>query len=149
MKFTRNGSIQIIAGVLAGAGALVTACGGDDATVDDGTPDAGADTGGSTSSSSGATSSTSSSGGSTSSGGTDGGGTDAAKEAGGDGGKVPLGGDCKAPVDCESGVCFVGGKDSYCTIKCTMLDDEDPVCEALKGDFNGDCNKQGFCRKEN
>ena len=30
-----------------------------------------------------------------------------------------------------------------------MLDDEDPVCEALKGDFNGDCNKQGFCRKEN
>jgi hypothetical protein len=149
MKFTRNGSVQIIAGVLAGAGALVAACGGDDATTDNG----GVDAGGDATASSSSTSSTSSGGStsSTSSGGTDGGdtdaATDAATEAGGDGGLKAIGEPCTTPVECQSGVCFIGKQESYCTVKCTMLDDTDPVCEALKGDFDGECNKQGFCRK--
>lgn len=149
MKFTRNGSVQLIAGVIAGASAIVVACGGDDST--DGTTTTGGDAGttsSSSSSSSGATSSSSSSGSTTSSsGGTDAGG-DAAKEAGGgDGGTgtVANGGACTADTECKSGHCF---QKDYCTVTCTNKQATDPICQALGGDFTGKCNKQGFCQKQ-
>lgn len=150
MKFTRNGSVQLIAGVIAGASVIVAACGGDDST--DTSSTTGADAGGSTSStsSSGSTSSTSSSGSTTSSsssGGTDAGG-DAAKEAGGgDGGTgtVANGGACTADIQCKSGHCF---QQNYCTVTCTNKQATDPVCQALGGNFTGKCNKQGFCQMQ-
>lgn len=148
MKFTRSGSVQLIAGVIAGASAIVVACGGDDST--DGTTTTGGDAGntssGSTSSSSGATSSSSSSGSTTSSsGGTDAGG-DAAKEAGGgDGGLKANGEACTQGTECQTGECFVGNKASFCTIKCTMPGNTDPVCQALGAKFSGKCNSKSFC----
>jgi hypothetical protein len=55
-----------------------------------------------------------------------------------------LGQACKADADCKSNVCFQGGSSSYCSLKCTTANAA-TVC--VPPTFNGQCNKQGFCRK--
>ncbi len=128
MKFTKSGSVQLIAGVIAGASVVIAACSSDDST--DTSSTTGADAGGS----SGSTSSA---------GGTDGG-TDAATDGGGDaGGKTANGGACQNDVECQSGHCF---QQDYCTITCTKTGQTDPVCQALGGNFTGKCNQKGFCQ---
>jgi hypothetical protein len=57
--------------------------------------------------------------------------------------KGALGSACTQPTDCESGVCYVGGQASYCSLKCTQQNAAQ-VCAPPT--FNGVCNKQGFCR---
>jgi hypothetical protein len=54
-----------------------------------------------------------------------------------------LGQACKADSDCKSNVCFVGGSQSYCSLKCTS-GNAASVCAPPT--FDGVCNKQGFCR---
>jgi hypothetical protein len=148
MKFTRNGSVQLMAGVVVGVGAIVVACGGDDSTGTTTPADGGSTSSSGTTSSSGAT--TSSSGGSSgtaSSSGTtttDGGGTDAATEGGGK--KANGEGPCASGGDCVSGECFVGKKESYCSIKCDNTGDTDPKCEAMPAAFSGECNNNGYCK---
>ncbi len=55
-----------------------------------------------------------------------------------------LGETCAADKDCKSNVCFQGGNGSYCSLKCTTANAA-TVC--VPPAFNGQCNKQGFCRK--
>jgi hypothetical protein len=61
----------------------------------------------------------------------------AAKKANGDG-------PCAADAECASGVCFIGGTQSYCSLKCTAADGA-TTCAAP---FTGSCNKQGFCKRD-
>jgi hypothetical protein len=144
MKFTRKDSVQIVAGVIVGIGALVVACGGDDSTgtttpADGGSTSSGGSSG--TASSSGGSSGTASSSGSTT---TDGGGTDGGGEAGVK--KANGEGPCATGFDCVSGECYVGKKESFCSIKCDNTGDTDPKCEALPAVFSGDCNNAGYCK---
>jgi hypothetical protein len=62
---------------------------------------------------------------------------------GGSGAKA-LGETCAKGTDCASGVCYVGGQSSYCSLTCTS-GNAATVC--VPPTFNGVCNKQGFCRK--
>jgi hypothetical protein len=146
MKFTRNGSVQLMAGMIVGVGAIVVACGGDDSTGTTSSTSSSGGSSGATSSSggsSGGSSGTASSSGSTTDGGgTDGGGEGGAKKANGVG-------PCTAGTECVSGECFVAKKnnDSYCTIKCTMTGQVDPACMALGATFSGKCNGDGYCQK--
>src|SRR5262245_31065054 len=120
MKFTRKGSVYFIAGAVAG----IAACGGDESPGTSSPTDGGA----SSTSSGGSSSGTTSSSGGSSSGATTGDG------GGAEGGTTKAIGEgpCAVDTECKSGVCFVGnGKDSYCTIKCTMIGAQDPVCTAL------------------
>jgi hypothetical protein len=50
---------------------------------------------------------------------------------------------CTANEQCESGVCFVGNKSSFCSVPCTAAN-ATTACAAPP--FNGVCNQQGFCR---
>ena len=135
MKFTRNGSMQVVAGMIVGVGALVGACGGDDDTTSSSSSSGG---------SSGGSSGTASSSGATTDGGGEGG------EAGEAGAKKATGeGPCTTGADCQSGECFVPKKagDSYCSIKCTMMGQNDTTCTALGAAFTGKCNGEGYCQK--
>jgi hypothetical protein len=53
-------------------------------------------------------------------------------------------GPCERASDCESGICFVGGNQSYCAVQCTA-DNGPTVCAAP---FTGSCNKQGYCKRD-
>jgi hypothetical protein len=53
-------------------------------------------------------------------------------------------GPCATDAECASGVCFVGGSQTYCSARCT-LDDAVATCAAP---FTGTCNKQGFCKRD-
>ena len=53
-------------------------------------------------------------------------------------------GPCTQGSECESGVCFVGGNQSYCSVKCTV-DTAPATCVAP---FTGSCNKQGYCKRD-
>lgn len=146
MKFTRNGSVHLIAGAIVGVGVVVAACGGDDDNTGTTPVDGGAST--SSGGSSGAASSSGgSSGTASSSGGSSGAPSDGGGEAGGEGGAKKANGEgpCTVGTECQSGECFVGGKDSFCTIKCSMTSQTDPVCQALGAKFSGQCNKKGYC----
>lgn len=147
MKFTRNGSVQLIAGAIIGVGAVVVACGGDDDTTGN-TPA----TDGGASSSGGSSGTASSSGGSSGTASSSGGSSGTPSDAGGDGGGGDGGakkangvGPCAGDMECQSGTCFIGGKESFCTIKCQKIGETDPVCTALGNKFSGQCNKKGFC----
>ena len=59
-------------------------------------------------------------------------------------GKKLLGVDCAAPEECESGICFVGGRFSYCSLRC-QTDNAKTVCKDAP--FDGTCNMQGYCRR--
>lgn len=54
-----------------------------------------------------------------------------------------LGSTCTKPSDCQSGVCYVGGQASYCSLSCTQQNAAQVCAPPV---FNGVCNKQGFCR---
>lgn len=69
-------------------------------------------------------------------------GSDSASEAGS--GKKANGEDCSAPTDCESGVCFIGGGQSYCTLECTT-ENAATVCVAP---LTGKCNNKGYCKRD-
>lgn len=51
---------------------------------------------------------------------------------------------CAAADECESGVCFIGGNQSFCSVKCTT-DTAATICVAP---FTGTCNKQGYCKRD-
>ncbi|HEY8079053.1 MAG TPA: hypothetical protein VIF62_33200 [Labilithrix sp.] len=135
------------------ASSVILACSGSDATAptsegqsQDGNEPNGSS--GSTSSSGGSSSSSGggSSGGSTSSSSSSSssGGADAGHDSGTSGGKNDLGAACKADADCTSNVCFVGGSQSYCSLKCNA-GNAATVC--VPPTFDGSCNKQGYCKK--
>lgn len=75
----------------------------------------------------------------------------AASDAGGasdapaDAAKRALAEDCRGDADCESGICFLGGKSAWCSAKCTPAN----AAQVCTGIFAGDCNQQGFCRRPN
>ncbi|HEY8079052.1 MAG TPA: hypothetical protein VIF62_33195 [Labilithrix sp.] len=70
-------------------------------------------------------------------------GNDAAPVDAAPGGLKKNGDICMTSADCESGMCFVGGKESFCTIPCTTANAV-TVCAAAP--FIGVCNMQGFCK---
>ena len=51
---------------------------------------------------------------------------------------------CTANDQCESNVCFIGGNQSYCSVKCTSAD----AATTCVAPFTGTCNKQGFCKRD-
>lgn len=53
-------------------------------------------------------------------------------------------GPCAANSECESGVCFIGGTQSYCSVKCTAAD----AVTTCVAPFTGSCNKQGYCKRD-
>lgn len=58
--------------------------------------------------------------------------------------KAAAEGPCAANAECESGVCFIGGNQSYCSVKCTAAD----AATTCTAPFTGSCNKQGFCKRD-
>jgi hypothetical protein len=54
------------------------------------------------------------------------------------------GADCTKNTDCQSNICFIGGKASYCSFVCTPAD---AMTACATPPFNGVCNMQGFCRR--
>ncbi len=56
----------------------------------------------------------------------------------------PLGADCTDASQCASGICFLGGKSSWCSTACTP-DNAAQVCNVQP--LDGTCNKQGLCRR--
>jgi hypothetical protein len=56
---------------------------------------------------------------------------------------LPLGTPCMTGTQCQSGVCFVGMKQSFCTLVCTAATaaQDCPVPPTT-----GLCNMQGFCK---
>lgn len=141
MKFTRNGSVHLIAGVIASAGAIAVACGGSEESTGTTPVDGGASSSSGATSSSGGSSGTASSSGTTT---TDGGPTEAGTDAGAK--KANGDGPCATGAECVSGECFVGKKESYCTIKCDDTGSTDPKCEALKGDLTGESTDKATAR---
>ncbi len=76
---------------------------------------------------------------------------DAGAEAAADASKMAVpstnkgpGVDCGAAEECQSGICFVGGQASYCSLRCTN-DNATTICSTQP--FDGTCNKQGYCRR--
>ena len=60
--------------------------------------------------------------------------------------KKGLGEDCTSPDQCESNVCFAGGKASWCSLACTAANGAQ-LCTPPA--FDGTCNNQGYCRRPN
>ena len=58
--------------------------------------------------------------------------------------KASAEGPCASNAECESGVCFIGGNQSYCSAKCTAAD----AATTCAAPFTGSCNKQGFCKRD-
>jgi hypothetical protein len=114
----------VFASVACVAGFVVVAC------SDDGTPGTSSGTSGSSGSSGSSGASSGSSG------------SDAATEAGGLKKNAEVG--CTKDGDCESNICFTGGTQSYCALKCTP-DNAATVCVAP---FTGSCNNKGFCKRD-
>lgn len=54
-----------------------------------------------------------------------------------------LGEACTQNSDCKSAECFVGGMQSYCSLRCTTANAA-TVCVAP---FAGVCNNHGYCKK--
>jgi hypothetical protein len=51
---------------------------------------------------------------------------------------------CCDGAQCESGVCFAGKAQSFCTARCTA-ENAASVCVAP---LTGSCNQQGFCKRD-
>src|SRR5262245_53399845 len=71
-------------------------------------------------------------------------GGDGGTEAGGKKGPAE---DCTGNDECQSGVCFIGGRASWCSYGCTAQTAA-TVCVPVPP-FDGTCNNQGFCRRPN
>lgn len=61
-----------------------------------------------------------------------------------DGGGKPFGAACTVSGECASNVCFLGGDQSYCSLKCTTAT---AATDCPKPPTSGMCNNRGFCRK--
>lgn len=48
---------------------------------------------------------------------------------------------CSAGAECKSGVCFMGGSQSFCSLKCTS------PADCPMPPTSGQCNNQGYCKK--
>lgn len=139
MKFTRNGSVTFIAGAIVSATVVIGACSDDESTSS--SSSSGGSSG--TASSSGTTSSS----GASSSGGGSSGGSSGTTTDGGGGGKKAIGeGPCTDSADCLAGDCYEGKVDTFCTFKCSLKDDIDPICKDAA--LSGKCNLQGYCQKK-
>lgn len=51
---------------------------------------------------------------------------------------------CTADDECESGICFVGGNQSFCTVQCTS----ETAATDCAAPFTGSCNKRGYCKRD-
>lgn len=51
---------------------------------------------------------------------------------------------CNTDAECQSGHCFLGNAQHFCTVTCTT-DNAPTICAAP---FTGTCNKQGFCKRD-
>jgi hypothetical protein len=74
----------------------------------------------------------------------DGGASDAAQDATDAAALGPFGANCTTGADCASGICFVGGMRSFCSILCNnpgMASSDCPVPPT-----SGQCNSRGYCR---
>lgn len=60
------------------------------------------------------------------------------------GAKKPNAAACTLPDECASGICFVGGSQSYCAVKCTPAD----ATVTCVPPFTGSCNRQGYCKRD-
>lgn len=67
--------------------------------------------------------------------------TDAGSTSDGATGTKSFGDSCTDGSECKSGVCFVGGSQSFCSLKCTAPTDC-PVPPT-----SGQCNNMGYCKK--
>ena len=120
------------AGALVLAGCLSVACFG---KSDEGEPGPG----GTSTSSSGTPGASSTSSGTADSGTTDGGTSSGAVT------KSPNGTvGCDDGSTCESGVCFLGNNQHFCTVNCTA----ENATEKCKAPLTGTCNKQGLCKRD-
>jgi len=61
----------------------------------------------------------------------------------GDGGKKAFGEDCNVDGDCETGACFAGNKQHFCTFHCMAAT---AATDCPKPPTTGECNNQGYCR---
>lgn len=69
-------------------------------------------------------------------------GTEAAAEAGAKKKNGEQG--CSVPEDCESNICFIGGRQQFCSVACTP----ESASTACAAPFTGSCNRQGFCKRD-
>jgi hypothetical protein len=51
---------------------------------------------------------------------------------------------CTKNEDCESNICFMGGNQSYCALKCDSTNAA-TICAAP---FTGSCNNKGYCKRD-
>ena len=58
--------------------------------------------------------------------------------------KKALAEDCTSDAECESNVCFLGTKTSWCALKCTA---QNAASICTPPAFDGTCNNQGYCRR--
>lgn len=56
---------------------------------------------------------------------------------------LPNAASCVTAAQCQSGQCFIGGMQSFCTVSCTPAN-ANQLCGAP---FSGTCNKQGYCKR--
>lgn len=64
-------------------------------------------------------------------------------DAGSDGGLKPFGAMCASGSECESGICFIGGNRSFCSLRCTPATQ---AADCPKPPTSGTCNMQGYCK---
>jgi hypothetical protein len=51
---------------------------------------------------------------------------------------------CAKDDECESGICFSGGNQSFCTVQCTSQ----TAATDCAPPFTGSCNKRGYCKRD-
>jgi hypothetical protein len=56
---------------------------------------------------------------------------------------LPLGTPCMTNAQCQSNICFVGGKQSFCTLHCTQAT---VATDCPVPPTSGMCNMQGYCK---
>lgn len=64
--------------------------------------------------------------------------------ADGGSGKSALAASCTANEECESNICFLGGNQSFCSLRCTV----ENVATVCVAPLTGSCNKQGYCKRD-
>lgn len=69
---------------------------------------------------------------------------DGGAEAAADGGGKAFGESCTADGECASNVCFKGGSQTFCSIRCTAAT---AAADCPKPPTDGTCNNQGYCKK--
>jgi hypothetical protein len=60
-----------------------------------------------------------------------------------DGGLLPFGAPCADKSECASGVCFIGGNRTFCSLHCTTATQ---AADCPVPPTSGTCNMQGYCK---